>query len=152
MSHHWCTTCQTVQFISFSYPCVCYLHYNSLHITIRPIISRSLTDSVLAEIACFHDYGQELDLNLPFYLHKRRKITKSDESKDMLTKETKQKWLKKLNLYTKFLDRFLRNQIWWIVIHFHPCNPSLYLQTTASVFVSLVVYLVTFFYKSMLIS
>ena len=26
-----------------------------------------------------------------------------------------------------------RNQIWWTVIHFHPCNTALHLQTTASV-------------------
>ena len=32
-----------------------------------------------------------------------------------------------------FLHLLSRNQIWWTVIHFHPCNPALVLQTTASV-------------------
>ena len=49
-----------------------------------------------------------------------------------------------------FLDHLSWNQNWWTVIHFHPCNPALFHQTTASVLLyriflfNLVVYFVAF--------
>ena len=32
-----------------------------------------------------------------------------------------------------FLDILSKNQFWWIIIHFHPCNPLLLFQNTCSI-------------------
>ena len=95
-----------------------------------------LRDTVPVKTSCFLDHGQELAFNLlqGSWIRKKPSPKVIEARKYEKTDKTTAKKVKNLQGWPVwFLDRLSINQISWTVIHFNPCNPTLYLQITAFV-------------------